>query len=249
MPARMNYRRNARVPLDQADRKKLTCRFPDRRPRLVVAAVLLASALSLFWGLPKWDQALSGAAQETVNVRATAASESPKIETAGQPASVVHSANVSALAAPSPVQGPAIGVPREIIEMLDQRKQELDRREESLRVTEERLLVIKAEIEQVLAKYEKAMEAEERRRKEIQAKLTKAEQERTAERRDLYQKQLAKMYESMEPEEAAARLEKLPDRQAVEILRLIKGKTAGAILANVNPARAAHLTTRLLATP
>jgi flagellar motility protein MotE (MotC chaperone) len=61
--------------------------------------------------------------------------------------------------------------------------------------------------------------------------------------------QLAKMYESMPAEEAAARIERLADRKALEILRIIKTKSAGAILAQVKVDRAAKLTEELLATP
>ena len=63
------------------------------------------------------------------------------------------------------------------------------------------------------------------------------------------QTQLAKIYEAMPAEEAAARLERMPDRKALEVLRLIKGKSAGAILAEVKPERAARLTEQLLTAP
>src|SRR5262249_16845625 len=59
--------------------------------------------------------------------------------------------------------------------------------------------------------------------------------------------QLAKIYEAMASEDAAARLERMPDRKAIEILRLVKSKTAGAILAQVKADRAAKLTEQLLA--
>jgi len=64
-----------------------------------------------------------------------------------------------------------------------------------------------------------------------------------------HQAQLAKMYESMPAEEAAARIERMADRKALEILRLIKSKTAGAILSQVKVDRAAKLTEELLTTP
>jgi flagellar motility protein MotE (MotC chaperone) len=55
------------------------------------------------------------------------------------------------------------------------------------------------------------------------------------------------MYESMASEDAASRLERMPDRKAIEILKLVKAKTAGAILAQVKADRAAKLTEQLLA--
>ncbi len=149
-------------------------------------------------------------------------------------------------------EGPALGVPKEIIAMLDQRKRDLDRREESVKNAEDRLTMLKAELEQILTK----IEAVEKRKREAKDKLDKAAAEKktkqeqaVAELRNQHQAQLAKMFESMPSEEAAARLEKMPDRKAIEVLRLLKGKTAGAILATIKPERAAKLTEQLLATP
>lgn len=153
---------------------------------------------------------------------------------------------------PQSPEGPALGVPREVIGMLDQRKRDLDRREEAVKITEDRLTMLKAELEQILTK----IEAVEKRKKEAKDKLDKTatekkakQEQEAAELRNQHQAQLAKMFESMPSEEAAARLEKMPDRKAIEVLRLLKGKTAGAILATIKPERAARLTEQLLATP
>ena len=54
---------------------------------------------------------------------------------------------------------------------------------------------------------------------------------------------------AMPPEEAAARLEKLPPAMALQVLRSLKGKTAGTILASVKPDKAAKLTEQFLARP
>lgn len=154
------------------------------------------------------------------------------------------------------VQGPAIDIPQEILAMLDLRKRDLDRREDALRTSEERLTLLKAELEQILTKYEKMVEAAEKRRKDAKDKQDKTATERktkdeqnAADTRNLHQAQLIKIFESMPAEEAAARLEKMPDRKAVEVLRLLKGKTAGAILSAVRVERAARLTEQLLAAP
>ena len=150
---------------------------------------------------------------------------------------------------PSRLQGPALSVPREILDMLDQRKRHLDRREASLHGAEERLLILKAELEQIVTKYEQ-MSALQKQQEEA---LQKRDEERKARRqkeasesRTLHQSQLAKIYESMPPEEAAASLERMPERKAIEVLRILKGKSAGAILAAVRPERAARLTEQLL---
>ncbi len=57
------------------------------------------------------------------------------------------------------------------------------------------------------------------------------------------------MPNAMPPEEAAARLEKLPPAMALQVLRSLKGKTAGTILASVKPDKAAKLTEQFLARP
>lgn len=58
------------------------------------------------------------------------------------------------------VQGPAISTPREIFQMLEQRKRALDKREAALRGSEMHLLELKAELEQIVTRHEQAVEAE-----------------------------------------------------------------------------------------
>jgi flagellar motility protein MotE (MotC chaperone) len=57
------------------------------------------------------------------------------------------------------------------------------------------------------------------------------------------------MYESMPAEEAAERIERMTNRKALEILRLLKSKAAGAILAQVKVDRAAKLSEEFITTP
>lgn len=152
------------------------------------------------------------------------------------------------------VQGPATSAPREIYEMLEQRKRLLDKRETALRGSETHLLELKAELEQIVTRHEQAVEAEKKRRQAAQAKgAGDAEKVKTSLKTgptvNVNQAQLAKIYEAMPAEEAAARLERMPERKALEVLRLLKGKSAGAILAEVKPERAARLTEQLLTTP
>ncbi len=152
------------------------------------------------------------------------------------------------------VQGPATSAPREIFEMLEQRKRLLDKRETALRGSETHLLELKAELEQIVTRHEQAVEAEKKRRQTAQAKATNETEKakspaKTEAPANVNQSQLAKIYEAMPAEEAAARLERMPERKALEVLRLLKGKSAGAILAEVKPDRAARLTEQLLTTP
>ncbi len=144
--------------------------------------------------------------------------------------------------------------PREIYEMLEQRKRLLDKRETAVRGSETHLLELKAELEQIVTRHEQAVEAEKKRRQAAQAKgAGEGEKVKTSAKTgptvNVNQAQLAKIYEAMPAEEAAARLERMPERKALEVLRLLKGKSAGAILAEVKPERAARLTEQLLTIP
>jgi len=150
------------------------------------------------------------------------------------------------LLAPPASQGPAIDVPREVLEMLEQRKRDLDQREEAIRHNEQRLMIVRIQIEELLEQNE----ALEKKIQSAQAKEDRSQAKVNVEKERLAQEErtrLAKMYESMPSEDAAARLERMPDRRALEILRLVKSKTAGAILSQVKADRAAKLTEQLLA--
>ena len=146
-----------------------------------------------------------------------------------------------------PAQGPALIVPEEMIAMFQQRKDDLERREKAVRIAEGRLAILKVEVEEILSKVEAIEQRRLEREKAVlsqQASHGKQVEDVRAQRLG----QLAKMYESMPAEEAAARIERMADRKALEILRLIKSKSAGAILAQVKVDRAAKLTEELLAT-
>jgi len=150
------------------------------------------------------------------------------------------------------IHGPATTAPREILEMLEQRRRVLDKREAALRGAETHLLELKAELEQIVSRYEKTAESQKRRSEaaaKVEADRKAKEDKVAAENRNVSQAQLAKIYEAMPPEEAAMRIERMPERKAIELLRLLKGKSAGAILAAVRPERAAHLTEQLLNVP
>lgn len=164
----------------------------------------------------------------------------------------------SAAEKPPQAQGPALIVPDEVVAMFQQREEELERREKAVRTSEERLTLLKAELEQVLSK----VEAAEQRRlllKEQQektaaqnkqeAELRVGQGKQAAELRKQQYAQLIKIYETMPSEEAAARIEQMADRKALEILRLLKGKIAGSILAQMNVDRAAQLSEQLLSAP
>jgi flagellar motility protein MotE (MotC chaperone) len=137
---------------------------------------------------------------------------------------------------PLRLQGPALDLPQEILDMLNQRQRAVERREEAMRTEETRLLSLKKDIEQLLARQQQLSNTGPSSKKlpdaESAAKATVD--------------QVVKMYETMPPEEAAVRLEKLPTAMALEVLRSLKGKTAGTIMASVRPDKAAKLTEMFL---
>jgi flagellar motility protein MotE (MotC chaperone) len=144
--------------------------------------------------------------------------------------------------------GPALTVPAEMIAMFQQRKQDLERRENAVRISEGQLVLLKAEVEKILTK----VEAAETRRLEQEKAVLGQQASPGKQAADMHTQQLgqlAKMYESMPAEEAAARIERMADRNALEILRLLKSKSAGAILAQMKVDRAAKLTEDLLIAP
>ena len=197
----------------------------------------------LFWVMVQLGQASSDPKQKSQPVMTSEPKqEMPPRAQDAESASAESDDDDAKLFAPPATQGPAIDLPREVVEMLAQRKRDLDRREQSIRQNEERLMIVRGQVEDLLDQNE----ALEKRMQDAQGKEDRS-QAKEKDRSVLEQRmQLAKMYESMPAEDAALRLERLPDRKAIEILKLVKAKTAGAILAQVKADRAAKLTEQLL---
>lgn len=99
---------------------------------------------------------------------------------------------------------------------------------------EERLKILKADIQKEIEELKKLKKEIE----DAQKALDEKSQEKLA--------KVAKMYESMLPEEAARKLEKLDEDTAVIILNSLKPKTAGKILAQMENEKAASLSKKLL---
>lgn len=219
---------------------------PTKRSHLWTLAGGVTGSIFLLWVMVQLGQASS---------EGQSSSGKPAASSAAAPVSDTGTGGTA-----GPAQGPAIETPREIIEMLDQRKKDLDRRELAMRQEEERLVALKAELESLLTKNESLQKKLDESRLLHQKQTTeqKVQQEQfITERKALFAKQaqdqknqsqaqLAKIYESMASEEAAVRIEKMPEHRAIEVLRLVKPKTAGAILSQIRPDRAAKLTEQLL---
>ena len=178
-------------------------------------------------------------------VSAHAEDVSPRLVSAGP---IKKSGDEFPTPAVEKAQGPALTVPEEVIAMFQQRKQDLERRENAVRTAEGQLALLKAEVEQILSKIE-AVEKRHLGQEKATVDQQSSQSKQAADIRTQQLGRLAKMYESMPAEEAAARIERMADRKALEILRLIKSKSAGAILAQVKVDRAAKLTEELLTAP
>jgi Uncharacterized conserved protein len=109
-------------------------------------------------------------------------------------------------------------------------------------IEEERLKILQEDLAkktEELKKLREEINAKIKQQEELKAQLEKAQQEN-------YQR-LAKIYESMPPEEAAIRLEKLDEETATLLILAMKPRSASKILANVNPDKAASISKRVVA--
>jgi flagellar motility protein MotE (MotC chaperone) len=213
-------------------------------------------------GLPMWAVgagigvviALSWATVQLVQASAEQRPEPISTQAKGVPLESVPAEEIkksggeSPALAVEPLQGPALFVPEEMVALFQQRKQDLDHREKAVRTAEGQLAILKTEVEQILSK----VEAIEKRRLEREKSVVGTQASRGKQAVDTRTQQLGqlvKMYETMPAEEAAARIERMTDRKALEILRLLKSKSAGAILAQVKADRAAKLTEEFVIAP
>ena len=223
---------------------------PSRRSALLRLVGGLIVSTILFWVLVQLGQASSDPKAKTSPASPPALAQDAGAAVQHGEQNESRDQNDAKLFAPPTSQGPAIDVPREVLEMLEQRKRDLDRREEAIRQNEQRLMIVRGQIEELLEQNEalekKIQSAQVKKEASISVQQNKAQGEKERQAQE-ERTRLAKMYESMPSEDAAARLEHMPDRRAIEILRLVKSKTAGAILSQVKADRAAKLTEQLLA--
>lgn len=119
------------------------------------------------------------------------------------------------------------------LQAVEERTKELDRREEDLRARELRLRELERMIEEKIGKLSSV-------RKDLETLLAEIKGARKEGMREL-----AKIYGNMPPEEAAARLEKMDEDLAVALIRNMNARTAGRILALVEPSKAAELTQKM----
>ena len=122
-----------------------------------------------------------------------------------------------------------------LLEDLQVRLKKVEERERGLQLREEQVLSLQRDLEALAAR-----QAKEAKRLEKESSALSEEQRRYLEQ-DPALVHLLKIYESMDPEEGALRIELMREELALDILAGIKNKKAAGILAGVNPKKAASL--------
>ena len=137
-------------------------------------------------------------------------------------------------AAPTPSAAAATeDAEKGLLAVLNRKEKELQSREEDLERNEERLNIVKADIDRRIAELKRVHE-------EIAAFVKKID-----EVKDQRVRKIVKIYESMNPEEAASRMEKLDEEMAVMILAAMSERKAAKVLSFVGVAKSAKLSQAL----
>lgn len=121
-----------------------------------------------------------------------------------------------------------------LLARLDQERHSLATRESAVALKEEQLRQVRQEVEGRL-----------RELQGLQARILEAIEEEKRIKGE-HQRHLAATLEAMPADKAGKLLEKLEEEIAVQLLRRLKGKEAGAILTALAPDKAARLSQRLL---
>lgn len=119
--------------------------------------------------------------------------------------------------------------------MIANKRLELEQKESELKKKEERLLVLEKTLDGKIREYQKLVKKAEVYLKEIKVI------------RDEDMVHLIKTYEAMPAEAAAGRIAKLETSLAVKVLRGMKTRSLGKVMAQLNPSRAAKLSKLMVA--
>lgn len=122
-----------------------------------------------------------------------------------------------------------------LAEKLQARLQQLEEREQRIQNDEQRLGALRRDLEQMAERQEQAIAEALAIRKAQQDAGKDDGSEQSL-------KHLIKVYEAMDPEEAALRISKMKESLALDILAGIKDKKAAGMLAGIEPTKAAKLT-------
>jgi flagellar motility protein MotE (MotC chaperone) len=144
------------------------------------------------------------------------------------------------LQAPETAPVKKMSVPSEtLMKLMEERQQDLDRREAAVRREEERLKLLRSDIEGLLKKKQAGPGKS--------AAVSPSGAKPTTPTPNLVH--LSQAFETMPVEEAAQRIEKMREAVALDLLARLKSKTAGQILAALDPTKAARLVEKLAADP
>ena len=124
---------------------------------------------------------------------------------------------------------------RTLLEQLQDRLKAVEERERELQIREERVAALQRDVEALAARQSK-----EAQRLGTQASALEEEQKQFL-AQDPALDHLIKIYEAMDPEEGALRIEQMKEELALDLLAAVKGKRAAALLAGVSPSKAARL--------
>jgi len=127
------------------------------------------------------------------------------------------------------------GVAIDDASMIANKRLELEQKEAEIKKKEERLLVLERTLENKVREYRKLVKKAEAYLKEIKAI------------RDEDMLHLIKTYEAMPAEAAAGRIAKLETTLAVKVLRGMKTRSLGKVMAQLDPSRAAKLSKLMVA--
>lgn len=113
---------------------------------------------------------------------------------------------------------------------IEKKQREIKVKENTLQQEEERLKIVRKDIDERIEKYTSLLNQLEN----VLNKLEHLQDEKF--------EHVVKVYEVMPPEEAATRLSALPELTAVKIIKKMKPKKAGVIMAYMDPQKVASLT-------
>ena len=141
------------------------------------------------------------------------------------------------LGLPTP-QSASAESPAALIDALKQREAAIEAREKALDLRESHLKIMETDIKAMVDKYVRLKGEIDRYESDKAVARRKQEEERVT--------RLAKIYQSMPPKEAAARIGKMKESTALSLLRKIKEKVAAKILSNMPPAKATRFSERFI---
>jgi len=121
----------------------------------------------------------------------------------------------------------------DVFKLVEEKRIELKAREDAIRKDEERLNVLRKDVDDKIAKYARLLS-------QVDEALKKAEQIQ-----DVRLLNMAKVYEGMTPEAAAAQISAMDADRASQILLRMKSKKAGAVVALLKPKKAVLLTKKM----